>query len=551
MSADHARVPSRPLPDRPRVMALEWNLPFHIDMAGYLTEWYGWEFVYWVGDGSAFGQALQARFPDIVFHDTVDARFGRPQAALAHLVPQPFDEELAQALAYEQTLALKMMDRIELEESFSYHERVRLFHRMVAWWSALLDYIKPDVMIIPTAPHVHYDYIVYALCRRRGIRTAMFENGSIPGLLLKVSTFEQGFPDVMAAYRQLLATANEGEVTLSPQAQQYLERTCGTYVLPHDVARFRRIYSANQQGRGGLPRHLLRKFGKIAHIDRYPAYLAKFRYELKRSFYRPVSGARRISGHYHGRFLVVGEAKYNEDVQHAKWVSERLTSLRREYERHVAPADFSKPYVYAPLHVQPERSTSPNGGIYDHAVLMIEMVARSVPTSWFVYVKEHPSQLAPWQVGERGRRVSDYAAMTALPNVRLVPLDTNPFDLIDNARAVASITGTSGWEAIARGIPVLCFGIAWYQGCDGVFDSRRMADLSAAIRAILRGFKPDPRRVRLFLKAIEMVAIGGFLDEEGREVAQVGDRENLTALAEALVSIASYEDRQRLCHTAT
>jgi hypothetical protein len=47
-----------------------------------------------------------------------------------------------------------MMDRIELERSFSYHERALLYRCLVAWWSALLDHLKPDVMIFPTAPHL-------------------------------------------------------------------------------------------------------------------------------------------------------------------------------------------------------------------------------------------------------------------------------------------------------------------------------------------------------------------------------------------------------------
>jgi Capsule polysaccharide biosynthesis protein len=539
MPADHARVALRALPDHPRVLALEWNLPFHIDMAARLAERHGWDFVYWVGDGPVFGRAVEARFPGIIFHDTVDARFGRPPPALADLVPLPFDEELAQALAYEQTLALKMMDRIELEDSFSYHDRVRLFHRMVAWWSALLDRVEPDVMIIPTAPHVHYDYIVYALCRRRGIRTAMFENASVPGLLLPTPTFEDGFPDVITAYRRLPATAGGGDVALSPRTQQYFEKTRGIYVLPHDVARFRKIHRPHEQRRVALPWHLFHKLEKIVHVNRYPTYLRVLRDELKRLLFRPVPNARRIGGHYHGRFLAVGEATYAQDVRHGKWVSRRLADLRREHDRHVMPVDFSEPYVYLPLHVQPERSTSPNGGIYDHIELMIEAIARSLPPGWLVYVKEHPSQLSPWQAGERGRRVSDYAVMTALQNVRLVPLDTKPFDLIDNARAVATVTGTSGWEAIARGVPVLCFGIAWYQGCDGVFDVRRLDDLPAALEAIQKGAKPDLHRVRLFLQAVETVGIAAFIDEEAREVSQLSDADNVIALSEGLSMMVS------------
>lgn len=531
-------LPLRPLPPRPRVLALEWNLPFHVDMAALLAERHGWDFVYWVGDGPAFGRLVEARFPEIIFQDTVDARLGRPPAALAGLVPRPFDEAMAEALSYEETLTLKMMDRIELEESFSYHDRVRLFHRLAAWWSALLDHIGPDIMISPNAPHVHYDYIAYALCRRWGIRTAMFENCSMPGLLLPTPTFEDGFPDLIEAYDRLLAISRGDAPPLSDRAQQFLDRARGDYVFPRDLA----PCDAVPTGRDRMPstsrRPRLSDVTKLVRVSRYPSYLRNIVTQMHRRDSPATPAGRRIAGHYHGRFLVVGEATDAEEVQHGSWVRQRLADLRSEYDRVVKPAELSAPYVYLPLHVQPERSTAPNGGIYDHCELMLEAVVRLVPPDWLVLVKEHPSLFRSWQVGERGRRPSDYARMAALPNVRLIPLNTNPFDLIDNARAVATVTGTSGWEAIARGVPVLCFGIAWYQGCDGVFDARRFEGLRAGVEAIVAGARPDATKVELFLRAVEMVGIQGFVDDEGRPDCQISEGENAEALCEALAAMA-------------
>jgi len=506
---------------------LEWNLGFHLDLAAHLREAHGWDFVYWVGDGPVFGRAVEERFPGIVFHDTVDARFGRPPRALADLAPRSLDEGLAHALAYHETLAVKMMDRIDAEESFDYHERARLYQRLVGWWSAVLDRIDPDVLVAPTPPHVHYDYLAYALCRLRGVRTVMFENGSIPGLLLPVRRFEDGFPEVASAYRRL-RDGDDGtsEVALGAKTAEYLASARGGYVVPHHWAPFRsdEAPSSLDPKEPGRLRRMLSRFAG------------------RRPSPQPVPGARPISGFYHGRFVAAGEATADEDARHASWVRERMRELRRTYDRVATPVDLSASYVYLPLHVQPERSTSPNGGIYDHTELLIETVARSLPPGWLLYVKEHPSQLAPWQTGERGRRLADYARFSAIPGVRLVPFDTKPFDLIDRARAVATVTGTSGWEAIARGVPVLCFGIAWYQGCDGVFDVRRSEDLSAAIESIAAGARPTPRGVALFLKAVESVAIRAFIDEAERGVAQVSDEENVRALARALVRMATPED---------
>src|SRR5271166_613644 len=106
-------------------------------------------------------------------------------------------------------------------------------------------------------------------------------------------------------------------------------------------------------------------------------------------------------------------------ARHNRWVKHHLLELRKDYERRAAPVDLSANYIYVPLHVQPERSTSPNGGIYVHSELMIETLAHAIPTNWLVYVQEHPLLFAPSNIGERGRRLCDYANFIALSNVRL------------------------------------------------------------------------------------------------------------------------------------
>jgi hypothetical protein len=530
--------PRMPLPAFPRVLALEWNLPFHVDVAARLAERHNWQFVYWVGDEAALGIKVRERFSEIIFHDTVDARYARPPAVLADLKMRPFDESMAESLAYEQPLVLKMMDRIELLGSFSYQDRVRLFHNLVAWWSALLDRIKPDIMMIPSAPHVIYDYVAYALCRRRGVRTAMFENGTVRGILLPCPVFEDGFPDVIAAYSRMLATPRPGDDDLSRHFQDYLDMARGSYVLPHDMAFYTEMFAPAQTlSMRTLAGALMRKATKVINVSRYPAYFLLLKQEFRRALARTSTPERPVSGHLRGAFIKAGEAHASAALEVQHWVDKQRLALKREYQRRVSSVDLMKPYVYVPLHVQPERSTSPNGGIYDHADLLIQAVAQSVPSGWLVYVKEHPSQFKPWHVGERGRRLSDYAAMTAAPNVRLVPEDTKPFDLIDNARAVATVTGTSGWEALARGVPVLCFGIAWYQGCHGVYDTRGLKDLEAALEDIARGARPDPHKVRLFLKAVETVGVRGYFDIDTKGAAQISEQENIIALSDSLASM--------------
>ena len=89
--------------------------------------------------------------------------------------PVVVDQPLAQALGFAQVIALKQMDRMDASGGFALHDRITHFHRLAGYWSAVFDLLRPDLLLMPTAPHVTYDDVADALARSRGIRTVMFE----------------------------------------------------------------------------------------------------------------------------------------------------------------------------------------------------------------------------------------------------------------------------------------------------------------------------------------------------------------------------------------
>ncbi|PYR63420.1 MAG: hypothetical protein DMF88_25260 [Acidobacteria bacterium] len=180
------------------------------------------------------------------------------------------------------------------------------------------------------------------------------------------------------------------------------------------------------------------------------------------------------------------------------------------------------PYVYVALHFQPERTTSSLGGPFADQYLVVDMIARCVPDGWKVYVKEHPSQFYPPFCGERSRHADLYMDLQKLPNVELVSLATSSFQLIDNARAVATVTGTVGWEAIVRGVPALVFGSPWYRACEGVWLVPTEQALRDALRWIEAGVRPDYRKVRLFIHALELVCARAGLGYGTPDEAELG-----------------------------
>jgi hypothetical protein len=139
--------------------------------------------------------------------------------------------------------------------------------------------------------------------------------------------------------------------------------------------------------------------------------------------------------------------------------------------------DFDKPFVYVPLHNQPEMSASTLGGRYRDQMLMIEAVARSIPDGWTVYVKENPRQ------GAYARGPFFFHRLNRLSNVKLVPSHTSSQALVAKSKLVATVAGTAGWEALLLGIPVVTFGGAWYRTMPGVTEFKEGLDFSKIANA--------------------------------------------------------------------
>jgi len=124
--------------------------------------------------------------------------------------------------------------------------------------------------------------------------------------------------------------------------------------------------------------------------------------------------------------------------------------------------DLSKRFITFFLHYQPERTTLPEGYGFQNQLLAVMELRESLPDDVFIYVKEHPSMFTNiWH--PKVRNEGFYHLLSELPNVVLVALKQNTFDLIDNALAVATITGTVGVQAYIRKKPVIFFGLSMFK----------------------------------------------------------------------------------------
>jgi len=188
------------------------------------------------------------------------------------------------------------------------------------------------------------------------------------------------------------------------------------------------------------------------------------------------------------------------------------------------------PFVYLPLHLQPEATTLPLAGAYEDQRLIVETLVRALPEGWQLVVKENPKQRFD------KRTTNFYETLAAHERLRLVGRDEDSFGLLLRSRAVATATGTAGWEALCHGIPALVFGNAFYRHAPGARAIDSVESASAALTAIHEGRFNEPTEAgcRAFLANLQGLTFEGVSDSVYLRDSEVPVERSAEACARAV-----------------
>jgi len=442
----------------------------------------GHEIVYWVGE-----RPIEYLNPaGSIFHDHYDAWDAVRADALKDAKISPADLALIEAMYSTESLILTMMNK--RYDRASVDERKHVYYTMLAYWRYVFDTVKPDFVLYALVPHSIYTNVVYDLARQRNIPTLCFEDTWVAGHSLPYSDFWKGSDELCIAQKRLQKTL-VSENDLGPELQAYWK----AHTAPQ--SRVAPPYMTLQRERGaGLGLFLHR-----VHI----AISATMRGELVRI----VAGYLRRFGR---------------------------ENLKKEYVRVVKKVDARVPFVYMPLSFQPERTTSPQGGVYHDQILAVETLSAALPAGWEIFVKEHPSQ---WWLRSKERYSSAryrgyYERLARIPHVRLVPITSDTFELTEHSKTVAVITGTAGWEALLRGKCPLVFGIPWWRDCPGVFRVDSVESCKRAFDALQRGAIVSQENTLRYLKAFEQASIPAYLETQIEKKSDAEGEKNMQMITD-------------------
>ncbi|KIM09556.1 MAG: hypothetical protein KU29_02040 [Sulfurovum sp. FS06-10] len=469
-----------------------------------------WEPIYWVTTPKN-GLVVQNAFPLAICQDYIDAVRGKYTPIAKAESPMVLDETVLTHYAFHEKTALKMMDRMDpTAYAFNLSERTDLYYEFLAYWLNAVAILKPDVVLFSESPHGLFQYILYAVCMENDIKVLRFTPTHIGGLTFLSSSIKETPFYLQDVYEERL---NNSDKAMFPLSNAYLEKNRGDYqtALPY--------YMKAITKKHGIKERCELYWGKAQRFVGNPTFTAYKRGSCYSLSDNHITKLDLLSYKIKGYFV--------------------KKKLQKTYNALAVLADLTQPYIYVALHYQPEKTTSPEGGVFVDQWLMITMLSSLAPKGWKIYVKEHVSQFAEKLYGEQGRTMDFYTKVSALDNVQLIKSDTSSFDLIDNAKAVATVTGTVGLEAVIRGKSLLSFGYAWYERCQGVMGIKNRNELVEALELIENGYKVQSQQVDAFLYAIEQVSSPTYLNPGNKAGVTFDEATNIANLTACLLKYAS------------
>ena len=343
-----------------------------------------------------------------------------------------------------------MIDRSELIASnpvICASERFFLIRRVARFWQGKLMDHCPNFVFFLDRPHSLSSFILYLCCKATGSPCAFVQKTPFSSVLLQDSLFSRNVSLDHYSLVQAQSFSYHHKLLINFARRSRTE----THAPPeYMVQQFEDARSSNIF-RFSLAWSLKNIINPFKYIKRkhfgFLSYRSLFQssyaYENRKSFLPFENRLAKLLTFF------------------AKW------RLEKSYSRlSVNNINTKKPYIFFPLHYQPEATSLPAGGLFCDQLYVVEILKAVFPGIDIV-VKEHPSQLTGPLSSLFCRWRRTYEIMRNM-NVILAGQKIDQNSLIDGSLFVVTLTGTVGAEALLRNKKVLALGRSWYEHCHGL-----------------------------------------------------------------------------------
>lgn len=375
--------------------------------------------------------------------------------------------------------------RYDYQVSGAWEDHYTIFMHNLFFWNSFLERKQITHVFFTRIPHEGYDSVIYHLCKKKNIPVMMAFASLIPNRDYALTDYMKSDEEIGNEFEKLkeqYKDAAADEIHLEGNTREEFEKWTSL-----DPAKMKPAYMKGNK----LRRTFRARYGETNLIRVWRGILGE-EYEK----YGMGAGFLGASVLKIPKLISVIPTTYKQ-WRYARPYWKETKRVNAFYEEVSEMPKPGEKYIYFALHYQPEATSNPlGGGAYTDQMIPLQILCRSLPKDTYVYVKAHPAQLA-FFCG-----ISYYQDMLRIPQVRLIRMECNTYDLIRNAFAVASLTGTACWESQFYGVPALLFGYSYKNASPLAYHVRTPEECRQAILDIENGKKKTTlKELKLYTKA--------------------------------------------------
>lgn len=371
-----------------------------------------------------------------------------------------------------------------IDPSFDSHYRIYM-HNLYFWYNFLLTKEITHIFL-SCVPHEGYDCIIYYLAKMLNIPVQMVYNSTFPFREYPLSdclNVEEYLADEYRILTEIYQDTEAEDIPLEGDGERMYRKWSSA-----DPAQMTPWYAKGNP----LKTRFKTRFGETNAWKSMKTYVRPAKKKYGVSFLFFMYCLFHVFGIIGAAFGALRRYCYGRPV----W--KRTLKLNKYYNRLAEEPVSGEKYIYFALHYQPEASSNPLGGdVYVDQMFAINLLSKNFPEDVYIYVKVHQEQLAPLRSREY------YQDMKRIPRVRLIKAGCSTYDLMQNALAVSTLTGTACWEAQFYQKPALLFGYSQKNLAPLTYHVRTEGDVREAAQRILYNPKTaTEKELKLFSKAM-------------------------------------------------
>ena len=347
---------------------------------------------------------------------------------------------------------------------YSYEDMLRILQAETKAVSNFLDKEKPDVLVLPTITDISTLFF-YQAAKKRGIKTLLIASSGVRDLFTATERY-QTFSYIGSLFNKI----RNGEIILQKERESALSF----------LKEFRSKPSTYSVQDTPTIRHLTRKrqfsFLKPGKVYTSIVFLLKTWIDYLKNEHKDDPSVIKPWHHLLDR-------------------SKRKLRVLIGFDDLYDKPDYSEPYAFFPLQLEPEMATTLFSRFYSDQLWLATQAAASLPVGYKLYVKEHPAMYSY-------RTRAFYKKLKNIPNVKLIPPTETGLKVVQYAKIIITLTGTCGWEGILFGKPAITFGDAFYNILPSAKKCEKMSELPYLVSDLLKNPPHDETQLIDFLTAI-------------------------------------------------